>query len=293
MDGLIDQPIFYFDGTMLPPELFETSGFAWDGSTQDVADAFNDGRFFILHRDHGGSQGWSHPRFNINHVRNLSNGDLLPVVFSVNCATGLFDDESIPGATEALRMAESLIREPGGGAVGVLADTRNSPSWPNTYLTMGFVDAIWPEAISNFGPASPIRRLADIMIQGKLFLWHINGFNVDTIDETTMWHAFGDPTQEIWTEAPLVLSLEGLDVEFTVQGMNVRSQLEGATLTVYQVLPEGQVAPIGRASVENGEAFVEYFGDPVYGVPFYVSASRDDAISTREVLDTASVIALD
>jgi hypothetical protein len=288
--GWMDQPLFYYGGTALPPDLSPSSGFAWDGDTQDVVDAFNEGRFFILHRDHGGSQLWGHPRFTINDVWSLNNGDLLPVVFSVNCATGLFDDESIPGATEDLRFAESLIRKKDGGAVGVLADTRNSPSWPNTYLTMGFVDAIWPEAISNFGPATPIRRLADIMVQGKLFLWHYNGFNVDTIDETTMWHAFGDPTQEIWSEPPLALSLVGFEVELLDLGMRVRSQLEGATLTVYQQLPEGQLAPIGRAPVEDGEAFVEYFGELTYGIPIYVSASQENAISTREVIGTASVI---
>ena len=59
--GWFDQPLFYYDGTGLPPDLSQSSGFAWDGSTQDVVDAFNEGRFFILHRDHGGSQLWGHP----------------------------------------------------------------------------------------------------------------------------------------------------------------------------------------------------------------------------------------
>jgi len=128
------------------------------------------------------------------------------------------------------------------------------------------------------------------MIHGKLYLWHYNGFNVDTIDETTMWHAFGDPTQEIWSEPPLVLALAGLEVEFVDLGMRVKSQLEGATLTVYQQLPEGQLVPIGRAPVEGGEAFVEYFGELTYGIPISVSASQDNAISTREVIGSASVI---
>ena len=67
----------------------------------------------------------------------LTNGSLLPVVFSVNCASGIFDDETTADYAPNTYFAEHLVRMDG-GAVGVLGDTRNSPSWPNTALAMGF-----------------------------------------------------------------------------------------------------------------------------------------------------------
>src|SRR5262249_25189984 len=80
-------PKRFFNGALLPAAIGDGSGFAWDGDTNDIVDAFNDGRFLFLHRDHGWEDGWLNPEFTTTNVINdLSNGDLLPVVFSVNCA---------------------------------------------------------------------------------------------------------------------------------------------------------------------------------------------------------------
>ena len=43
------------------------------------------------HRDHGFEDGWGDPYFDTGHVSGLTNGELLPVVFSLNCLTGRFD----------------------------------------------------------------------------------------------------------------------------------------------------------------------------------------------------------
>src|SRR5205085_12246632 len=115
------------DGTLLPVELRASSGFAWDGNTADIADEWNAGRFLFLHRDHGWQYGWLHPSFDSDNVVNdLNNGDLLPVVFSVNCASGFFDNETADGdygtEVDETYFAEHLLRKEYGGAVGMLGD---------------------------------------------------------------------------------------------------------------------------------------------------------------------------
>ena len=70
----------------------------------------------MLHRNHGWRRGWYRPLFTIDDLPSLDNGDLLPVVFSVNCSSGIFDSTK-------LSWAEAILRMDGGGAVAILGDT--------------------------------------------------------------------------------------------------------------------------------------------------------------------------
>ena len=56
-------PRRYYDGDALPSDLSPSSGFPWNGSTPDIVDAFNGGRFLIVHRDHGNQFKWWNPPF--------------------------------------------------------------------------------------------------------------------------------------------------------------------------------------------------------------------------------------
>ncbi|HNT86277.1 MAG TPA: C25 family cysteine peptidase, partial [Candidatus Hydrogenedentes bacterium] len=154
-------PRRYYDGTPLPASIGPGSGFSWNGTTTQITSAWNEGRFLILHRDHGWPGGWGTPSFNSSNADSLTNGALLPVVFSINCSSGLFDNEVFPdeGATVGgVYFAERLLRNANGGAVGVIGDTRVSPSWANSALTRGLFDAIWPSVVPSFGSNTPKRR---------------------------------------------------------------------------------------------------------------------------------------
>ena len=61
------------------------------------------GRFLILHRDHGWPDGWAEPTLHSGHVPQLTNGTKLPVVFGINCSSAAFDD---PVAPELRRAAD-------------------------------------------------------------------------------------------------------------------------------------------------------------------------------------------
>src|SRR3954451_6042885 len=116
--GAVD-PLRYRDGTPLPPELLKPA-FAWDGDTADISAAWNDGRYLMMHRNHGGTHGWDNPRFTSEDVEALTNGAMLPVVLSINCSSGAFQDDDRSFATQALV-------NPNGGAAGVFGETEVSP----------------------------------------------------------------------------------------------------------------------------------------------------------------------
>ena len=73
------------DGTDLPASLKKPT-FAWNGTGAQVSAAWNEGRFMVVHRDHGWSDGWGTPGFTTADVDLLTNGANLPVVLSINCA---------------------------------------------------------------------------------------------------------------------------------------------------------------------------------------------------------------
>lgn len=283
------EPNRYRNGTLLPADLRPGSGFAWNGSTQDIANAFNDGRFLVLHRDHGGRTGFAHPSFRIHNLDLLSNNALLPVVYSVNCKSGYFDHETDVDNSEAAEsFMEALLFETDGGMVGGLGDVRNSPTWANSALTRGFFDATWPDLAPEFGAAVSKRRLADILNHGRAYMLTQVGVPQTAGSvvleaaraENIMWHAFGDPTLEMWTDNPYRFPLN-LKHKLSAQRDHLRVEYgeEGATITALQRSADGKLIPIGRAVVKNGAAAIPYFNEPEPNQPILLSASKENAVS--------------
>lgn len=279
-------PRRYFDGSALPAAIGPASGFGWNGDTQDIIDAFNAGRYLILHRDHGGSTAWSDPSFSTTNLASLTNGGMLPFVFSVNCASGFWDRETDSGSTAESLMEQLLLRASGGMVAG-LGDNRNSPTWANSALTRGFYDALYPNVAPGFSTNTVRRRLADILDHGKIYLLTQYGVAQPAGDialeavtgEWVMWHAFGDPTAELWMENPHQFLLP---IEFALflepQMLRVQYSAEGATITAFQQLKDG-LAPIARGIVEGGVARVPFFLPPDPDQPIMLVASLANSVS--------------
>jgi hypothetical protein len=207
-DNPTTNPLKFNDGTDLPASLKKPT-FPWDGDGADVSAAWNQGRFMVVHRDHGWSDGWGDPFFTTTEVDALTNSnDLLPVVLSINCASAQYD-------TDETSFTQNALVKPTGGAVGVFGDTRNSPSWHNSQLALGFVDAMLPSVLGGEGPASK-QRMGDALTHGKLRLAGlappsgpgIAGGDGNTRNELYLWHYFGDPTMQMFGggQAPIVFN---------------------------------------------------------------------------------------
>jgi hypothetical protein len=111
---------------------------------------------------------------------------------SINCASAAYDfDED--------SFVQNALVKPDGGAVGVFGDTRNSPSWHNSQIGLGFVDALLPSVLPTEGPAT-VQRVGDALIHGKLRLAGLSppGSDGATRNELYLWHYFGDPSMQMW-----------------------------------------------------------------------------------------------
>lgn len=194
--------------------------FSWNGNKNDIKAKVNDGRFLLIHRDHGSRNGWDHPVFRSSDVDGLLNGEKRPIVWSINCQTGWFDNETDDNASNTGNadecFAEHWIRHSTGGSCGMFAATRISSSVLNNYLVWGLMDGIFPDFIEknggSYGNAQPVYKLGDILNYGKNYLTSRYGNSTDanTIqiyrNEIEMYHCFGDPAMEMWTDEPATIS---------------------------------------------------------------------------------------
>lgn len=254
-------PRRYYDGTPLPAAIGPAGGFGWDAGTADVRGLFNEGVVLAFHRDHGWPGGWDTPRFSTENLP-LQNGALQPVIFSINCSSGVFDNETSGGAegvtSNGVYWVERILRQADGGAVGVIASSRVSPSWANSALARGLFNAIFPEVLPSYGGNTRHRRLGDILNHAKLYLLSQTGTTFvggDSVrDMFFLYHVIGDPTLEIWTDAPspflnfnvqvLGASQSTIELSFDAQG------LAGSEITLYQQAAQIEgVMPIGRGTV--------------------------------------------
>ena len=278
--GASTTPNRYYNGSLLPVALRSGSGFPWSGNSTDIVNAVNEGRMLMFHRDHGGISGWADPSFSTANLGSLTNGVLTPVIYSVNCSSGRIDSEPSNGWAEAILRME-------GGAVGVIGDTRNSPTWENSALSRGLFDATWPSVLPSYGTNTKIRRLGDILNYAKLYLVSQIGVaqtaggisESDAMFDVRIYNVYGDPTMELWTSNPhgFVLPLNATTLA-TAGKINVTYPVSFTEITALQ---EG--IPVGRAITDgDGKAQIDFFAAPDPSKPVQLSASSigvDDAIS--------------
>jgi PKD repeat protein len=197
---------YYSNGQPIPAALLRSNGYQWDGNYQNIVDSINEGRFLVLHRDHGFTGGWGSPNFTTAHLDLLNNKDKYPLVFSLNCSSGCFS------ASESF--AEKILRLPKSGAMGVIAAAYTSYSGYNDAFAIGLYDAIWsnPGANPVFGTAgnpSPNPTIHNDIHEGGCILDHGLIRTIETFADFEthfqLFHYYGDPALKVWTEQPQII----------------------------------------------------------------------------------------
>lgn len=215
-------PLQFNDGTPLPNDLLSPN-YPWNGDASDITGALNRGRFLICYRGHGNWDSWSGPYFNNTDIAAINQNGLTPVIFSIACQTGWFDnetdDDSKGGNTNSDEcFAETFIRQPQSGAMAITAMTRNSYTGTNDFIMFGKFKAIWPDFIPaphwqghkdipDIAPVS-LLRMGQILNFGKMFMSKAYYLDDKCKIEFEMEHLFGDPEMAIWTQAPGDLRVE-------------------------------------------------------------------------------------
>ena len=210
-------PTYWLDGTTIPAAL-QRPTFAWSGNTTNIINATNDGTSILFHRNHGWWTGWGTPSFSTTDLGSIhiSNSEY-PVVFSINCASGMFDNETVDlpanivdggygPSTSGVYWAETFIRK-GDGAIGVIGDTRSSDTYLNNTMARGLFDAVFP-GYDPFGSSSSIRTLGDVLNHAKSYV-SSSGYSDESVkQENTIYNLLGDPTISVKTSRYWIVAVD-------------------------------------------------------------------------------------
>ena len=196
-------PQKYKDGTPVPADV-KAAIMPGASATAAMIHKTSDGQLIVGHRDHGGDSGWSHPSFTKAHLPSIT-GTMPSIFYSINCLTGRFDNATSDSFAED--MLELL-----GGAPSLIAATETSGTWRNDSLIKALFDALWPGVIPTFpgtnaSYAIKCNRLGDILNYAKSYLLVEHGINSGVKQHFEMYHVIGDPTLQIYSHRPLLLTL--------------------------------------------------------------------------------------
>lgn len=170
-------------------------------TVSQITTRLNQGRSWLVYFGHGSVTSWSStsPSFTNSHVDALSNGEMLPAVFSVACNNAEFDYGSDCFAERWLKSGAVGNEK---GAVIVCASTEGSQFFYSDTLGRGTYKAYFADSVFHFTPAVNL---------GKMFMYTYfpEGSGSTTEREMQMYTTFGDPELDPWTAVP-----ESLDVSY-------------------------------------------------------------------------------
>lgn len=214
-------PLADFYGDALPAEIL---AYSWDAGPGTIQTNWRQGlEGLVVHCDHGLLSGWHHPNFEMRdpdtdpgHMVSMDNPDsaFYPIVFSMNCDSGWFDNETdtvrFPAGLVQIPQTgpknecfcERALRFPDGGAVAVIGAARGSDADANDRLLDGLMAALYPTYAE--GSISTWRLRPSFDRLGPAFRWGMfhqgNWLGDDEVRREynlEIFHLHGDPMLKV------------------------------------------------------------------------------------------------
>ena len=147
----------------------------------DVVDAFNDGHLIVNYAGDGWISSW-YQVIDTTDIPLMTNADRLPIVLSMACMTGWYDNTTEVDQTGSYDcFAEQIVNAPGGGAVACLAAPRASDGGMFRTLTKEIYRAAFEENCAFIGETMAIAKLLHLQ-------------NGGSVDYARHFNLFGDPS---------------------------------------------------------------------------------------------------
>jgi len=199
-----------------------------------VAGPINEGLTIINYCGHGSSTSWVTSGFNNSSVNNLTNGDRLPLIISVACVNGSFQN------TECF--AEAWLKKVDGGAVAMIASTINM-SWAPPMKAQDYINDLLIGGYNyddnpGIGINTDVQKTSfgAVCLNGSI-LMVIEDYS-GGLDEMQHWTIFGDASLQVRTDTPQELTLSNsailMGIDFSTTITSGGSPVEGAMVTLSQ-----------------------------------------------------------
>ncbi|HPE34226.1 MAG TPA: C25 family cysteine peptidase [Bacteroidales bacterium] len=197
----------------LDPFTFNGHSTAYEptGTSLMVKNYIETGAGIINYCGHGSYTSWTSTGFNNTQVNQLTNGNMLPFIFSVACVNGAFH---FSGDC----FAEAWLKKENGGAVLTLMSTINQPWQPpmrgqdyfNDLLTGGYNYTTNPGNGINTTEGRTI--LGSVIVNG-LILMYTESMGTADLQTIQTWTIFGDPSLQARTKSPDAISLSNTTLQ--------------------------------------------------------------------------------
>ncbi len=300
VDPISSNPTTYHDGNPVPFNLRKPT-FAWDGDTTDIINATNDGTSILYHRDHGWWSGWGTPSFRTSDLSSVSvSNNEFPVVYSINCASGIFDNETVDDPANKVGFGygpsysgvywgEAFVRQ-ADGAIAVIGDTRSSSTVLNNDFAEGLFDATWPGHLA-YGSNTVIRKLGDILNHAKGYVKSKGYGNASTLQEIKIYNLLGDPTLDVRTRPPKSIAFttilrEQTRLLFGIECLTCPPNIDPINIVIQDL--KGNIISRDNASL-NGSTFNVDLDLGNFRGDMKITASGYDVL-TEEIIFTDKVL---
>jgi hypothetical protein len=191
-----------------------------------VTETVNAGVAVVQFNLHGKNDGTVFPKYDRAAVRDLANGDRLPLVLVFACSTGTFTDDEC--------FAEAWLRNPKGGAVAAIASSGGSWGTYNEWLAYGIWDGLARGFFAHLATLDgytkiayagnrhgPGRRLGPLLAYGKQALLDLYREETQrewmTRDTFETFNLLGDPELELRLGPQLPLEVTRAGPSVTVR----------------------------------------------------------------------------
>ncbi len=241
----------------LEPFTYDDYSSAYDPSANQtmVKNYIEQGASVINYTGHGSSTSWGSSGFSNSNISQLTNGDMLPFIFSVACVNGAFHNSSDC-------FAEAWLKKENGGAVMTLMATINQPWDPPMRGQDYFNDLIVGGYDYNSNPGSGIntdegRTIIGSIVANGLTLMYTESNGSSDLNTVQTWTTFGDAALQIRTDEPAAVTLSNnvmlvganFETTVTVDG----AAFEGALVALSQdgVYASAYTDASGMVSIPN------------------------------------------
>lgn len=163
---------------------------------EDISASIDNGVSFVNYRGYGYANSWTPPDWSSYHIDALTNGPMYPIMTSIVCATGDFND------SEDNCFGEHWIRDNQKGGAGFIGNTNHyaHTKWTNA-IDVGIY---WGWFVT--GSAT----LAQGQLMGKTHLYNAFPNNRETGGQvelyTNTYNDLGDPELNIWIDIPRAMT---------------------------------------------------------------------------------------
>lgn len=216
------------------------------GSSQ-ISASINGGVGVVSYRGWGDANGWHYPLYHREHLDDLNNGAMLPIITSIVCNTGDFANSVDPCFGEKwLRLGNPS--SPKGGVVFIGPSDLHTSTKLNNSIFSGLWYGILDEDNLAFGSA---------ILRGKYELYDNFPLSREPGDDVefyfSVYNILGDPSLSIWTTVPQDIACT-LPDEVDVGTNFLEIDLPGMDGAIVTAIKDDEFSNI--AVVENGSAVV-------------------------------------